>query len=81
MKYLKKEHNWNIHVKNKILVIVMGILKYLLACCNGHLEIMKYLEKKNLNLTNQRNTKKFLKKNIYSSDAYLLACCNGHFFE
>ena len=40
MIYLKKEHNWDIHVKNHV-----GEDAYLLASYNGNLEIMKYLEK------------------------------------
>ena len=40
MKYLEKEHNWDIHVKNKY-----GNDAYLLASCYNCLEIMKYLEK------------------------------------
>ena len=40
MKYLEKEHKWNIHVKDKY-----GNDAYLLASYFGHLEIMKYLEK------------------------------------
>ena len=40
MKYLEKENNWDIHVKNK-----SGEDAYLLASCYGQLEIMKYLEK------------------------------------
>ena len=40
MKYLEKEHNWDIHVKNNY-----GTNAYLKASSRGHLEIMKYLEK------------------------------------
>ena len=40
MKYLEKEHNWDIHVKND-----GGQVAYLLASVYGRLEIMKYLEK------------------------------------
>jgi GTP-binding nuclear protein Ran len=40
MKYLEKEHNWDIYVKNND-----GFDAYLLASRHSHLEIMKYLEK------------------------------------
>jgi hypothetical protein len=39
MKYLEKEHNWDITVKNNI-----GNDAYLNAASNGQLKIMKYLE-------------------------------------
>ena len=39
MKYLEKEHNWDIHVKNN-----KGDDAYLYASSFGYLEIMKYLE-------------------------------------
>jgi ankyrin repeat protein len=63
MKYLEKEHNWNIHVKT-----IYGNDVYLLASRNGHLEIMKYLE-------NVHNWDVNIKSK-YGFDAYLVACAN-----
>ena len=60
MKYLEKEHNWDVHVKNND-----GNDAYLLASLIGHLEIMKYLE-------NEHNWDVHVKNNN-GEDAYLLA--------
>jgi len=66
MKYLEKEHNWDINVKNNF-----GNNAYLLASFNGHLKIMKYLE-------NEHNWDIHIKNN-YGEDAYLLASLLGLF--
>jgi len=65
MKYLEKEHNWDIHVKNNY-----GDDAYLCASCYGCLKIMKYLEK-------EHNWDIHV-KNINGYDAYLLASLHRH---
>jgi hypothetical protein len=65
MKYLEKEHNLDIHVKNND-----RFDSYLMASYGGHLEIMKYLEK-------EHNWDIHVKNNN-GSDAYLLALFHGH---
>jgi ankyrin repeat protein len=65
MKYLEKEHNWDIHVKNNY----YGYNAYLIAIAYGNLEIIKYLEKEhNFSPITDR---------YYGYDAYSLASYNG----
>ena len=65
MKYLEKEHNWDIHVKNED-----GDDAYLLASQNGQLEIMKYLE--------EEHNWDIHVKNEDGNDAYFLASLYQH---
>jgi ankyrin repeat protein len=65
MKYLEKEHNWNIHVKN-----IYGSDAYLIASYYGKLEIMKYLEK-------EHNWDIYV-KNYYGETAYSYAKLEKH---
>lgn len=64
MKFLEKEYNWDIHVKDNY-----GFDAYLLAVICGNLKIMKYLEK-------EHNWDIHFKDN-YGNDAYLSAIHNG----
>jgi len=56
MKYLEKEHNWNIYVKG------IGMDAYLLASSCGQLEVMKYLEKEHKSSNGQLEVMKYLEK-------------------
>ena len=64
MKYLEKEHNWDVHVKNN-----GGDDAYLFASFSGHLEIMKYLEKEHnwdIYVKNDQGNNSYIQASMYS---------------